>query len=132
MVKVMDTSSFLQANTGNGWFDLPTPDAENYNPTYTHLENSYRDSAGKLHRDIQRKNLAKVTCGWSRLDATQMTLLQNLYDYESFELRFTDNKGNRVEKTVYAGPLDGKVKYADPQTYLLVKRTDVSMNFIEV
>lgn len=130
----MDTenSSFLQANTGNGWFNLPTPSAGNYAPTYTHLENSYRDANGYLHRDIQRKNLAKVVCGWDRLNATQMALLQNLYDYDSFKLRFTDNKGKRVEKTVYAGPVDGKVKYADKNTYLLVKRTDVSMNFIEV
>lgn len=85
-----------------------------------------------MHRDIKRRNLAKVECGWSALTSTQMAMLQNLYDLSSFYLRFTDNKGNRVEKQVYAGPLDGKVKYADKNTYLLVKRTDISMNFIEV
>lgn len=125
-------SSFLQANTGSGWFNLPTPGANNYSPTYTHLEESFRDANGYLHRDIKRYNLAKVTCGWNKLNAGQMAMLQRLYDYDSFQLRFTDNKGNRVEKTVYAGPLDGKVKYADKNTYLLIKRTDVQMNFIEV
>ncbi len=125
-------SDFLQANTGAGWFNLPIPSADSYNPTYTHLENSYRDSNGYLHRDIKRRNLAKVVCGWSKLNAEQMALLQNLYDYDSFKLRFTDNKGKRVEKTVYAGPLDGKTKYADKNTYLLIKRTNVQMNFIEV
>lgn len=125
-------NGFLQANTGSGWFDLPVPSADNYSPTYTHLEESYRDANGNLHRDIKRYNLAKVTCGWSKLDADNMALLQRLYDYKSFKLRFTDNKGNRVEKTMYAGPLDGKTKYADKNTYLLVKRSDVTMNFIEV
>ena len=60
-----------------------------------------------------------------------MALLQNLYDKDFFYLKFTDNFGNRVTKKVYAGPLDGKTKYADKNTYLLVKRTDVQMNFIE-
>lgn len=123
-------SSFLQANTGSGWFDLPTP--TDYQPTYTHLEDSYRDANGGLHRDIKRYNLFKATCGWGRLDAEKMALLQRLYDYRQFQLRCTDNKGNRIEKTVYAGPLDGKTKYADKRTYLLVKRSDVTMNFIEV
>lgn len=125
-------SSFLQANVGAGWFDLPLPSPENYRPTYTHLENSYRDANGYLHRDIKRKNLAKVVCGWNSLDSTQMELLQSLYDYDDFKLRFTDNKNKRVEKIVYAGPVDGKVKYADKETYLLVKRTDIQMDFIEV
>ena len=124
--------AFLEASyDNNNWFDLPTPSAENFSPTYTHLENSFRDSLGYLHRDIKRRNLAKVTVGWSRLNATQMALLQNLYDKDFFYLKFTDNYGNRVIKKVYAGPLDGKTKYADKNTYLLVKRTDVQMNFIE-
>ena len=125
-------SAFIQVNVGNGWINLPTPDAENYKPTYTHLENSYRDANGYLHRDIKRRNLAKVVCGWKSLDSTQMAFLQSLYDYDSFKLKFTDNKNNRVEKTMYAGPLDGKVKYADKETYMLVKRTDIQMDFIEV
>lgn len=125
-------TSFLQANVGNGWFDLPTPSVDNYSPTYTHLENSYRDANGILHRDIKRYNLAKVVCGWSKLNSEDMALLQGLYDYKNFKLRFSDNKGKRVEKTMYAGPLDGKTKYADKTTYLLLKRSDVTMNFIEV
>lgn len=132
MINMTENSSFLQANVGNGWFDLPTPNMEDYKPTYTHLENTYRDANGRLHRDIKRKNLAKVMCGWKKLHAKQMALLQSLYDYDEFKLRFSDNKNKRVEKTVYAGPLDGKVKYVDTVTYELIERTDVQMNFIEV
>lgn len=84
-----------------------------------------------MHRDIKRRNLAKVTCGWSKLDAVQMSLLQTLYEKDYFYLKFTDNYGKRVVKKVYASPLDGKTKYADINTYLLIKRTDVQMNFIE-
>ena len=124
--------AFLEASyDNNNWFDLPTPTSENYSPTYTHLEKSFRDSLGYLHRDIIRRNLAKVTVGWSKLNGNQMALLQTLYDKAFFYLKFTDNYGNRVIKKVYAGPLDGKVKYADKNTYLLVKRTDVQMNFVE-
>lgn len=124
--------AFLEASYDNhNWFALPTPNKDNYSPTYTHLENSYRDSRGYLHRDIKRKNLAKVTTGWANLDNKQMALLQTLYEKSYFYLKFTDNYGKRVVKKVYAGPLDGKTKYADPKTYLLIRRTDVQMNFIE-
>lgn len=40
------------------WFEIPTPSPENYSPTYTHLERSYQDSVGYLHRDIVRRNRA--------------------------------------------------------------------------
>lgn len=124
--------AFLEASYDNkNWFALPTPSAENFSPTYTHLENSFRDSVGYFHRDIQRRNLAKVIAGWSKLNANQMALLQTLYEKDYFYLKFTDNYGNRVIKKVYAGPLDGKTKFADRNTYLLTKRTGVQMNFIE-
>ena len=56
--------AFLEASyDNNNWFDLPTPSADNFSPTYTHLENSFRDSLGYLHRDIKRRNLAKDTVG---------------------------------------------------------------------
>lgn len=114
------------------WFDLPEPLAENYEPTYTHLENSYRDAKGYLHRDIQRRDLAKVTVGWgSGITPEQMAQLQSLYDKDFFYLRFTDNYNNRVVKKVYAGPLSGKVKYINRFTYELLKRTSVAMDFIE-
>lgn len=122
-------SSFMQANTGSGWFDLPTP--TEYAPTYTHLENSYTNANGYLVRDIVRRNRAKVTCSWERLNSDDMALLQTLYNLNSFQLKFTDNYGNRVVKKVYAGPLDGKTLYADPKTYILLKRGGVTMNFIE-
>lgn len=113
------------------WIELPTPAPENYSPTYTHLEDSYTSASGYLVRDIVRRNRAKVTCGWNKLDAGQMALLQTLYDQYSFYLKFTDNYGNRVIKKVYAGPLDGKTKFYDRNTYLLTVRTNVTMNFIE-
>ena len=61
------------------WIELPTPSPDNYRPTYTHLEQSYQDSVGYLHRDIVRKNRAKIICGWNKLNAGEMSLLQYLY-----------------------------------------------------
>lgn len=124
--------AFLEASYDNkNWFDLPTPNSENFSPTYTHLEKSFRDARGGFHRDIIRRNLAKVTVGWARLNATEMALLQNIYNQSFIYLKYTDNYGNRVTKKMYAGPLDGKTRYADKKTYLLSVRTDVQMNFIE-
>lgn len=113
------------------WIELPTPAPENYSPTYTHMEKSYVGSTGYLVRDIVRRNRAKVTCGWNTLNSSQMALLQTLYDQDYFYLKFTDNYGNRVIKRVYGGPLDGKTKFYDKQTYELTLRTSVQMNFIE-
>lgn len=115
----------------NNWIALPDPEAGNYDPTYTHLEKSFRDSMGYFHRDIQRRNLFKAIVGWARVNSTEMSFLQSLYDKDFFYLKCTDNYGNRIVKKVYAGPLTGPAKYADPKTYLLVLRTKVSMNFIE-
>ena len=116
---------------GRTWQALPTPAPENYSPTYTHMEDSYVSANGYLVRDIIRRNRAKVTCGWKTLNASQMAFLQNLYDQYSFLLKFTDNYGNRVTKKVYGGPLDGKTKFYDKNSYQLTLRTDVQMNFIE-
>lgn len=110
---------------------LPTPAPENYNPTYTHMENSYVSSNGYFIRDIIRKNRAKVTCGWNTLTGEEMALLQSLYDQKSLYLKFTDKYNKRVIKKVYAGPLDGKAKFMDPKTYKISLNTSVSMNFIE-
>lgn len=124
--------AFIEASYDRkNWFPLPTPSSENFSPTYTHLENSYRDSLGYLHRDIKRKNLAKVVAGWNTLKADEMALLQSLYDRDFFYFKYTDNWGKRVIKKVYAGPVDGKTKFADKKTYLLTLRTDVQMDFIE-
>lgn len=125
--------ALLEASTDNkaSWFPLPTPSPNNYSPTYTHLERSYQDSMGYLHRDIVRKNRAKVICGWNYLNGTQMALLQYLYDQEYFYLRYTDNYSQRKEIKCYCGPVDGKTKFIDKQTYALTQRTDVTANFIE-
>ena len=125
--------ALLEASLDNmrTWIELPTPAPENYSPTYTHLEDSYISASGYLVRDIVRRNRAKVTCGWNTLNDAQMALLQSLYDQYSFYLRFTDNYGRRVVKKVYAGPLDGKTKFYDKNTYQLTLRTNVTMNFIE-
>lgn len=113
------------------WFDLPTPSSGNYDPTYTHEEKSFRDAKAYLHRDIIRKNLAKVTCGWDALNGDDTALLQSLYDYEYFYLRFTDKKNKRVEKKVYAGSLGGKAAKMSKTEFKILWNTSVSMNFIE-
>lgn len=123
--------ALLEANTGGGWFSLPTPKPENYFPSYTHEEKSYVDSRGYFHRDIVRRNRAKVECGWNALNQEEMSLLQYLYSLDYFYLRYTDNYGNRVEKKVYAGPLTGKTRKIDPNTLKLLLTTNVAMNFIE-
>ena len=112
------------------WVKLPTP--SEYSPTYTHIEDSYRDIQGKLHREIKRKNLAKIECGWNALNDTQLSLLQNLYTLNSLQVRFTDNLGNRVTKTMYCGPLTKKSAFQDKSTLKIVLSTDIAMNFIEV
>ena len=125
--------ALLEASLDNkaSWIALPTPSPDNYSPTYTHLERSYQDSVGYLHRDIIRRNRAKVVCGWNRLNGSQMALLQNLYNQDYFYLRFTDNYNQRREIKCYAGPVDGKTKFINPQTYQMTTRTNVTCNFIE-
>lgn len=125
--------ALLEASTDNkqSWFPLPTPSPDNYSPTYTHLERSYQDSLGYLHRDIVRKNRAKVVCGWNLLNDTQMAILQYLYDQDYIYLRYTDNYSQRKEIKCYCGPVDGKTRFVDPQTYALSQRSNVTANFIE-
>lgn len=125
----MDTGLICVYINGD-WVKLPTP--SQYAPSYTHIENSYRDVNGHLHRDILRNNLAKIECGWNALDDTQLALLQGLYDLKSLSVRFTDNKGNRITKTMYCGPLSKKSVFKDPTTLKITLSTEISMNFIEV
>ena len=122
--------ALVEALINNVWEDLPTPAI--YKPTYTHVENSYRDIKGRLHREIIRKNLAKVECGWNFLDENELSFLQSLYDYKSISIRFTDNKGNRVTKTMYAGPLTSNTKGINRTTLKMTINTEIAMNFIEV
>lgn len=122
--------ALLQAQINGGWVDLPTPAPENYSVTEEFLENSFRDSNGYLHRDIIRK-IRKVECGWNALNGEQVRLLQNLYDYPSFNLRFTDNRNQRKTMKVYAGPISAKAKMMNKSTFEMTLRTDISMNFIE-
>lgn len=123
--------ALMEANLGGGWFALPTPKPGGYNPTYTHLENSYRDAVGYLHRDIIRKNVSKVECSYNALTQQDVQTLQNLYGYDSFWLRFTDKYGNRVEKQVYAGPVGGKVERINHNDYKPEIVTDMSVSFVE-
>jgi len=120
----------ITAYVNGSWVKLPTP--SEYAPSYTHIENSYRDVKGKLHRDIVRKNLAKIECGWNALDNTQVALLQSLYSLNSLPVRFTDNFGNRVTKTMYCGPLSRKSAMQDKNTLKIILMTEIAMNFIEV
>lgn len=114
----------------NRWITLPTPST--YVPTYTHIENSYRDISGNLHREIIRKNLAKIEAGWNELDDSQVALLQSLYNLSSAPFRFTDNFGNRVTKTMYAGVLTRKSEKLDKETLKIVITSEIAMNFVEV
>lgn len=123
--------ALLEVNTGSGWYALPTPKPEGYFPSYTHLENSFRDARGYLHRDIIRRNTAKVECSWNALNTSQIATLQNLYGFDSFLLRYTDCYGNRVEKRVYAGQLSGKIFSIDHTTDIPTVSTGMAMNFIE-
>ena len=120
----------LEAQINGGWVALPTPAPENYSVTEEFLEHSFRDSNGYLHRDIIRK-VRKVECGWNALNGSQSALLTNLYDYPSFNLRFTDNRNQRKVMKCYAGPISAKAKFMNKDTLQMTLRTDVSMNFIE-
>lgn len=122
--------ALIEVKINNIWRELPTPST--YQPTYTHIENSYRDITGRLHRDIVRKNLAKVESGWNYLNEEQLAFLQSLYDYTSIPVRFTDKKGNRVTKTMYAGSLTSTTKGINKTTLKMTINTEIAMNFIEV
>lgn len=123
--------ALMEANLGSGWFNIPTPKPEGYFPSYTHLENSYNDSIGNLHRDFLWKNRAKVECSWNALTNEKYSILQDLYDAEEFSMRFTDNKGRRVEKIMYGGTLKGQVYRKNSVTYQPELWTNITMNFIE-
>lgn len=123
--------ALMEANLGGGWFALPTPKPGGYNPSYTHLENSYRDVNGYLHRDIIRKNVAKVECSYNALTQAEVGRLQSLYTFDYFWLRFTDKEGKRVERKVYAGPVGGKVDRINHNDYKPEVVTDMSVSFIE-
>lgn len=123
--------ALIEVNTGSGWHSLPTPKPEGYFPSYTHLENSYRDARGYLHRDIIRWYTAKLECSWNALTSEELIKLQDLYGYSSFLIRYTDNFGQRVEKRVYAGPLQGKILAINHNTLAPNISTGISMNFIE-
>ncbi len=124
--------SLLQASLDQKltWIDLPDPAPKRYKPTYTHFEKSYDDATAHLHREIVRKNRAKVECTWNYLEANDIDLLQTLYEQKSFYLRFTDNHGQRVEKKVYAGPLTNAFDDMDDD-YKLLYSTAVKQNYDE-
>lgn len=124
--------ALLEARLDGVWTELPTPSPNDYYTTYEHIENSFRNARAYLRREIVRRNLAKVFCGWELLKPESVALLQSLYEYDDFLLRFTDNYNNRVTKTVYAGPLTAKAKTMNRTTYEISLRTEIQMNFIEV
>lgn len=123
--------ALLVATINGVAYNLPTPAPEDYSYQNTHLENSFVDASGYLHRDIIRKNRAKIFCGWDLLTSTQMSLLENLYNETFFYLTCTDNHNNRVIKKVYAGPLEGKARVMNIAELTIKYRTKVQMNFVE-
>lgn len=120
----------LRAYLNGGWIDLPTPAPENYEFQSEWREKSFRDSNQYLHRDMIRK-IRKVNCGWNALTGEETALLDSLYDLKSFTLECTDNRNNRVQMKVYAGPISAKAKMMNKSTLAITLRTDVSMNFVE-
>ena len=123
--------ALMQANLGSGWFDIPQPKPEGYYPHYTHLEKSYNDDLGNLHRDFVWKNRAKIECAWNELSASQLSLLQDLYDAEEFSMKFYDNKGRLVQKIMYAGQPKGQVYSKNKYTGIPEIWVNVTQNYIE-
>ncbi|MBQ7139995.1 MAG: hypothetical protein IJO32_00655 [Bacilli bacterium] len=125
--------ALLEASVDNKrtWFPLPTPSPDNYETRREHLEKSYVGSTGYLNRDIIRRSRNKVFCGYNALDGSKTALLDSLYDYDYFYLKFTNNKNERIVCKVYAGPLEGKASLMNKSDYTIKWRTSVQMNFIE-
>ena len=125
--------ALLEASVDNkaSWFDLPTPSPENYYTKREHIEKSTINANGYLNRDIIRRNRHKVFCGYDSRTGDEVALLDSLYDYDYFYLRFTDNKNQRIVCKVYAGPLDSKVAVLDPVELKIKRHTSIQMNFIE-
>jgi len=126
--------SLLEASVDNkrSWFSLPTPSADNYRTAREHIEKSYIDSNGYLHRDIIRRNRNKVFCGYDALSGIDMQLLDSMYDYDYFYLRFTNNKNQRQEMKCYSGPIDGgQASLMSKEDFKIKWRTKIQVNFIE-
>ena len=123
--------ALLRAKINGVWVDLPTPAPENYYFQREWREKTFRDSLQYLHRDKIRI-IRKVNCEWNALTGDEIALLDSLYDLDNFLLECTDNQNNRIQMTVYAGPLTSKALKMDKTTYEIKIRTENSMNFIEV
>lgn len=115
----------------NNWFAIPTPKPDGYYPYYGHLEHSYNDSVGNVHRDYVWRNRAKIECSWNSLNNAEYSSLQEIYEQDEFYMRFTDNKGRRVEKIMYGSIPKGNVYSYDKTTYVPIIWTNISMNFVE-
>lgn len=125
--------ALLEASLDNQltWIVLPTPSPENYETRREHIEKSFIDATGHLHRDIIRRSRNKVFCGYNALNGDNTALLDSLYDYDYFYLKFTNNKNERITCKVYAGPLEGKAALMNRTDFKIKWRTSVQMNFIE-
>lgn len=126
--------ALLEASIDNkkSWFALPTPSPENYRSAREHLEKSYTDSKGYLHRDIIRRSRNKVFCGYDALNGENMKLIDSMYDYDYFYLRFTNNKNQRQEIKCYSGPTNGgQASLMDKEDFTIKWRTKIQVNFIE-
>lgn len=122
--------ALLRAQINGAWYDLPTPAPENYAYQNIHVEKSSRNATGYLHRDIVRRNVPKVLCGFNYLTAAETSLLETLYGLDYFNLECTNNHNQRVIIRVYAGPLDAKAITMNRNTYQIIGRTNSQINFI--
>ena len=125
--------ALLEASLDNrkSWIELPTPAPQNYYTTREHLENSYTSATGYLVRDIVRRSRRKVFCGYDALPGDKLALLDSLYDYDYFYLRYTDNQNRRQEIKCYSGPLDSKVAKLNKVELKIKWATSIQVNFIE-
>lgn len=123
--------ALMEAKINGVWRSIPTPKPDGYFPYYAHLENSYNDALGNLHRDFIWKNRAKIECSYNTLSGDDFSFLQSLYELEEFSMRFIDNKGRKVEKIMYSTLPKGAVYKKDKFTDMPKIWRNCSVNFVE-
>ena len=131
MANVLEATSSL--GSSSGFHALPTPSS--MKPGRMQVVTQSQRTVGKgalLHKQLLGVK-RKLSCTWSYLTPAQYKLLEDMHEYNFFQIKFNDprNLDRMTTLTVYGGDLEGTAVRADPSSGHIVAYKDVSWNFIE-